>query len=262
MFEHIVTKLSGRVATITLNRPQVSNAFSLESYGEVRQAVETFGSDPQVGAIVITGEGKHFSAGGDIARFKMLIETEEFLSADGILYAGEMTKAIRFCPKPVIAMMNGVATGAGLSLSLACDYRVVDPTSKLIMGFVKMGLPGDTGSVYFLSKLIGIEQASRMMMTGDIVRGEEAVSIGLATYFAQEGQLSQVTYDFAEKLAGMSSKAIARQKELLARYFYGDLDAFYQDEAQTMAAASREPDFREAVFAFLEKREPRYNQEP
>lgn len=261
MFKLIRIGVSDRIGTITLNRPAASNAFARESYGEVRQAVEELGRDSKVGVIVITGEGKHFSAGGDIPRFKTLIETEEFLSADGILYASEMTKAIRHCPKPVIAMVNGVATGAGLSLCLACDYRVVAPDSKLIMGFVKMGLPGDTGSIYFLTRLLGIEKASLMMMTGEPIRGDDAVRLGLATKLAESEKLAQVTYEFAAKLASLSTTAIGRQKEILSRYFFGDLEEYYKDEARTMAAASREPDFKEAVFAFIEKREPKYNKE-
>lgn len=261
MFQLIRTDIENRVGTITLNRPEASNAFARESYGEVREAVERFGNDPAVGAVVITGEGKHFSAGGDIPRFKRLIETEEFLSADGIRYAGGMTNAIRFCPKPVIAMVNGVATGAGLSLSLACDFRVVDSASKLIMAFVKMGLPGDTGSIYLLTRLLGVEKASMLVMTGDPVKGPEAVEMGLATLLAEDGKLAETTYAFARKLAGMPSKAIARQKALIGKYFYGDMPEYYEDEAETMAAASREPDFREAVYAFLEKRQPEYNKE-
>ena len=261
MYQFIKSSVTGRVGTITLNRPEASNAFRYESYGEIRHAVEMFSQDPDIGAIVITGEGKHFSAGGDIARFKTLIENGEYLDAENIYYAGEMTKAIRRSPKPVIAMINGVATGAGLSLCLACDFRVVDNTSRLIMGFIKLGLPGDTGSIYLLARLIGVEKASKMMMTGETATGETAVEMGLATLFAQEGELSEVAYAFADTLSNMPSKAIARQKKLLADYFYKDLEQYYQDEAGSMAASAREPDFAEAVYAFLERRAPQYNKE-
>ena len=261
MYTSIKTSVTGRVATITLNRPEVSNALRYESYGEVRDAVNQFSADPAIGAIVITGEGKHFSAGGDILRFKQLIESETYLGAENIVYAGEMTKAIRRSSKPVIAMVNGVSTGAGLSLCLACDYRIVDSTSRLIMGFIKLGLPGDTGSIYLLARMIGVERASKMMMTGETVQGEDAVAMGLATMCAGEGELAKATYDFANQLAGMPAKAIARQKKLLAGYFFKDLDAYYEDEATSMAEASREPDFAEAVYGFLERRQPEYNKE-
>ena len=255
----VILEITEGVATITLNRPQVSNALARDSYGEIKQAVRELESDPQVGVIVITGAGKHFSAGGDIQRFKMLIDSGEFLSEEGVANAGAMTRSIRFCSKPVVAMVNGVATGAGLSLALACDFRVMAPDSKMIMGFIKMGLPGDTGSIYFLSRLIGVEKASKMMMTGEIVAGEEAVQIGLATLLSQ-GSLEDAAYGFAETLAAMPAAAIAKQKEMLAKYFYSGLDDYFVDEKQAMAECSRGPDFKEAVYAFLDKRTPSFNQ--
>lgn len=249
----------GRVATLTLNRPEFANAFATESYGLIRDYIKELGEDKSVGAIVITGAGRFFSAGGDIQRFKELIESGTYLEAKNIEYAGEMTTAIRRCPKPVIAMINGAAAGAGLSCALACDYRVVTPSTKMVMAFVNMGLCGDTGSILNLAKLIGIDKASKMMMTGEPVKGEEAVRIGLASILAEEGKLAETTYAFANKLASKSATAIAAQKKLLAKYLYGMLDEFTTDEAATMENCSRQPDFTEAVYAFLEKRPAVYN---
>jgi 2-(1,2-epoxy-1,2-dihydrophenyl)acetyl-CoA isomerase len=217
-------------------------------------------TNPDVGAIVLTGKGKHFSSGGDIQRFKMLIETKQYLGVENIALADEMASALRNCAKPVIAMVNGVATGAGLSCALACDFRVVSPSSKLIMGFINMGLPGDTGSIYMLLRLLGPERASKMMMTGDIVAGEEAVACGLASILAAEGELEETTYAFAKKLAAKSNVAMAAQKRLINKYFYGEeLEAFYKDEQREMVDASHLPDFTEAVYAFLDKRKPVFN---
>lgn len=249
----------GRVATLTLNRPEYANAFATESYGMIRDYMKSLGDDKSIGAIVITGAGRFFSAGGDIQRFKQLIESGDYLIAGNIEYAGQMTTAIRRCPKPVIAMINGAAAGAGLSCALACDYRVVTPSTKMVMAFVNMGLCGDTGSILNLTKLIGIDKASKMMMTGEPVKGEEAVGIGLASILAEDGKLAETTYAFADKLAGKSASAIAAQKALLAKYFYGMADDFTVDEAAAMADCSRQPDFTEAVYAFLEKRPAVYN---
>ncbi len=257
----ITVERRGRVALITHNRPEVSNAFAYESYGAIRNAAETLGEDPSVGAIVITGAGKHFSAGGDILRFRQLIDSGEFLVADNILYADQMVAAIRRCPKPVIAMVNGVATGAGLSCALSCDFRVVAPSSKLVMAFVNMGLCGDTGSLYFLPKLVGIPEAQRMMMTGEPVKGEDALKTGLASILAEEGALEETAMAFAEKLANRSTAAIAAQKEIINQYFFQDMDAYFQDEVAAMAALSRKPDFKAAVYAFLEKKTPQFNQQ-
>lgn len=261
-FQTIEVSATDRVATITLNRPEYMNALAAESYGEIKEAVEQFSSDDGVGVMVITGKEKCFSAGGDIKRFKQLVESKTYLQADRLLYADGMAKAIRYCPKPVIAMINGVCTGAGLSCALACDFRVVAPSSKLIMAFINMGLPGDTGSIYNLVRLIGVDKASRMMMTGDAVSGTEACEMGLASVLSEEGNLAETAYAFAKKLAGRSSAAIASQKKLINKYFYGDFDAYCRDQAAEMQVCSRMPDFAEAINAFLEKRMPVYNKKP
>lgn len=249
----------GRVATLTLNRPEFANAFATESYGMIRDYMEELGQDRGIGSIVITGKGRFFSAGGDIQRFKELIESKTYLQAENIVYAGQMAKAIRQCPKPVIAMINGAAAGAGLSCVLACDYRIVTPSTKMVMAFVNMGLCGDTGSILTLTKLVGVDKASKIMMTGEPVKGEEAVRIGLASMLAEDDKLAETTYAFANKLANKSTRAIAAQKKLIYKYFYGMMDEFFQDESEEMAALSRECDFEEAVYAFLEKRPAVYN---
>lgn len=258
-YQYILVTVENRIATVTLNRPEYSNAFAKESYTEIADAVEVLGARKDVGVIVITGAGKHFSAGGDIKRFKMLIDSGEYLDADNIAAAGNMSLAIRECPKPIIAMINGVATGAGLSCALACDFRIVSPSSKMIMAFVNMGLCGDTGSIYNLIRLIGPDKAELMMMTGEACRGEDCVRIGLATVLAEEGKLAETTYELAAKLAGKSSTAHGGQKRLIKKYFYSGLAEFAKDEGKEIAAASRQADFTEAVNAFLEKRAPEYN---
>ena len=260
MYKNILTELSGRVGTITINRPEFANAINGDTVLEITEAVNVFDKDPAVGAVVITGAGKHFSAGGDINRFKMLIETEQFLQTENIANADRMASAIRNCSKPVIAMINGVATGAGLSVALACDFRVVSPSSKMSMGFVNMGLPGDTGSIYFLVRLLGVSAAEKMMMRGEMYKGEELYKMGLATILAEEGCLAEETYKFAEILSAKSAAAIAAQKRMVNKYFFGDeLESFYLDEQAEMTAASRLPDFKEATYAFLEKRKPEFN---
>lgn len=258
-FETIVCSEKNGVGTITINRPQFANAFATETYQEIADAVEAYDSDPAVNAIVITGAGKHFSAGGDIKRFKQLIDSGEYLSAEGIIKAGRMPKTIRMSGTPTIAVVNGVATGAGLSCALACDFRVVEPKSKLIMAFSNLGLCGDTAATYTLPALIGPARAAKMMMLGAPVAGEEAVQIGLADVLAEQGSLLETGLGFAEKIAGRSHAAISAQKKLLNKYQFGDFDQALKDEAELMQEASRKPDFAEAVNAFLEKRPAVFN---
>jgi len=260
MYKYIEVAKEGRVASIRFNRPDVMNAFHTDEYGEVKTAIEGFGTDPTVGAIVITGNGKHFSAGGDINRFKELIDSKTYLIGKNIIYAGTMSKAIRECPKPVIAMINGAAAGAGFSCAMACDFRIVDSKSKLTMAFVNMGLCGDTGSIFYLMKSARPDRAYQMMMTGEPVKGEEAVEMGIATILAEEGKLKETTYGFANKLASKSATAIAAQKKIINKYFYR-MEDWWEDEAALMVACSKGPDFTEATYAFLEKRQPVYNKE-
>lgn len=191
--------------------------------------------------------------------FKMLVDTGAYLKAEDIEAVSAMPMSIRNCPKPVIAMINGVATGAGLSCALACDFRIVEPSSKMIMAFVNMGLCGDNESIYTLMRLVGPDKAELMMMTGDAYKGEQCVKTGLATVLAEDGKLAETTYALAAKLASKSSTAHAGQKRLIRKYFYGGMENFAKDEGIEMAAASRQPDFTEAVNAFIEKRMPAYN---
>jgi len=255
-YQHILFDVKDKIATITLNRPQFGNALAKESYGEIRDAVLSCEKDDGVRAVVIRSTGKHFSAGGDIQRFKKLIDSEEYLNEDGIMYAGRMTSAIRRCEKPVIAMVQGVATGAGCSIAVACDFRVAAPSSKFIMGFVRLGLTGDTGSMYFLYKLLGIAKATEMLMLGDPVGGEDAYRIGLVNKLVKEEELEAETYALARRLADSPTQSIRLQKRALTEFFYQDLDAYSVRESEYLAQTSRTADFAEAVNAFLEKRPP------
>ena len=258
MYQTILYEVKNAVATITLNRPEVGNAFAKESYVEVRQALEAASEDSDVRVVVITGNGKHFSAGGDIRRFKNLITSGAFLQTENVMAAGQMAAKIKTCNKPVIAMVNGAAAGAGCSLALACDFRVVTPKSKLVMSFVKMGLSGDTGGMYYLEKLVGVGRATELIMTGTPVNGTRAYELGLANRLADEERLKEETYAFAQELAKAPTFALARQKQLLMETFYAELAEYTEREAAYMVECSHTHDFAEAVDAFLEKRQPNF----
>lgn len=258
MYKYIILSVEDKIATITINRPELANAIDPPVFTELKSAIEECSKNPEVGTVVITGAGKHFSAGGNINDFKELIESKTFIKSEDIKTAGETAAAIRRCPKPVIAMVNGVAAGAGCSISLACDFRIMTPKSSLVMAFITMGLPGDTGGIYYLQKVIGIAKTTEMIMTGAPVSGEEAVRIGLATKLAEDGQLREVTYNFAKKLTNKPLLALKRQKEMLLEFFNQDIEKFTEKEAEYMVECSRSEDFTESVYAFFEKRPPQY----
>lgn len=250
--------LRDKVATLALNRPEVSNAFSFDTYLEVRDAVERLGRDQNVGAIVITGKGKNFSAGGDIHRFRRLIDEKVFIQDQGVTATGKMSIAVRRCPKPVIAMVNGAAAGAGCGLALACDFRVMTEKSRLIMAFSNMGLSGDTGGMYYLERLVGTGKTIQMMMLGEPMGGAEAHRLGVANVLAGLEELEAETYALASKLAHRPLYALARQKAAINALFYSDIDKVIVQESEDMQACSRTNDFNEAVTAFLEKRAPEF----
>lgn len=262
MYELIEVIKDGRVATLAFNRPEVLNAISQAVALEVTAAIKELDADSSVGVIVITGRGKHFCAGGDIKRMKKLVDSGEFLSAESIADCDEMAAAIRYCSKPVIAMVNGTATGAGCSVAMACDFRFVAPSSKLGMAFLNMGLPGDTGGIYLLMRLAGPTNAIRIMMTGEPVGGEEAVNLGLASVLTGDEDLEEATYAFAKKLSRKSATGLAAQKRIINKYFFGEeMQRYFLDEQKEMVWASNQPDFTEAVNSFIEKRRPEMNKQ-
>ncbi|MDR1320984.1 MAG: enoyl-CoA hydratase/isomerase family protein [Gracilibacteraceae bacterium] len=257
-YDEILVSVEDRVATVKFNRPEFGNALSPTTRVEIIDVITKMGVDKAVGAIVLTGNGKFFCAGGDINRFKQLIEEKIYLQEENIIDVGKMAAVIRRCPKPVVAMVNGAAAGAGCSIAMACDFRVVTPKTQMVMSFINMGLCGDTGGIYYMQRLLGTGRTVDLTMTARGVRGEEAVQIGLASKLAPEGELEPTTYELAKTLANKPLFAIARQKEILNKLFYDKIEESTKMEAEFMVACSHTKDFAEAVYAFLEKRPPNF----
>lgn len=258
MYSDILYSVEERIATITLNRPEVSNAFSVNMYDEVIDALHVSNDDPNVGAVVITGTGKNFCAGGDIRSFRKLIDEKRYLPERSVAKTGTMAMAVRRCSKPVIAMINGAAAGAGGGLALAADFRIMTEKSSLVMAFINLGLTGDTTSFYALARMIGTAKAEEVMMLGAPVTGEQAFALNLATKLTDEEHLHETTYKLAARLAKGPTLAYGKQKQILYQFFFKDLDEFSWGEARNMRTSSMTQDFDEAVTAFLEKRRPNF----
>lgn len=257
MSDLVLVKKEAGIATLVINNPKSGNALDYDTFVALEAAVAACEEDSEVRVLVITGAGKHFSTGGNIKDFWGRIETETFITSEEAKMAASIGKKLRNCKKPTIAMVNHAAAGAGFSLACACDFRIVEPSTQFVMAFINMALPGDTDGLYFLGKLIGISRTTEIMMTGRPVGGEEAYQIGLATQLAKEGELEEVTYKLAKKLAAGPALALTRQKELINKYFYNDrLEEFGVDEAAYTQECSKSDDFKEAVQSFLEKRRP------
>lgn len=258
MYTEILYEIKDRIARITLNRPELGNAFADASYGEVKDALEKASEDDNVACVILTGTGKHFCGGGDVKDFKERVDRGEPLGEDLIIKAGAMGRAARYCKKPVIAMINGAAAGAGLSLALACDFRVMTEKSKLVTAFINMAFPADTGLLYFLQQMVGTAKATEMAMLSAPMGGKEAFELGLCNRLAEEGALEECTLELANKLVNSPTVALGYQKQLLNEFFYDTLQAYNEKEAEYLAKCAKTEDHKEAVYAFVGKRKPEF----
>ena len=258
MYQEILFNIENNIAIITFNRPNYGNAFSEKSYEEIIDALSKCSNDESVRAVVVTGNGKTFSAGGDILEFKEYINNDEPLPVSLVVKAGNMTKAVRNCLKPVIAMINGAAAGAGFSFAMSCDFRVMSEKSKFVTSFIGLGFPGDSGLMHFLNNIIGLAKTTELFMLSKPISSNAAYELGLCNIVAEEGTLEEVTMKLVQELALKPTKAISYQKKLMNEFFFDNLTEFNKREAEYMSLSSRTEDHQEAVNAFLEKRAPEF----
>jgi 2-(1,2-epoxy-1,2-dihydrophenyl)acetyl-CoA isomerase len=262
-FETIhVTDDSG-VRTITLNRPDVLNSFNTQMLKELGKAVRDAAKDKTVRCLVLTGSGRGFCAGQDLADV-----ADRYKSDDPIELGHHIRKhynpliaSLRTMEKPVIASVNGAAAGAGCSLALAADIRIASESASFIQAFIHVGLVPDSGSTFFLPQLIGTARAFEMTCTGRKVKADEALQIGLVNQVVPAVQLSEATAKLARKLAALPSRGIALTKRALNAAATNDLVSQLDYEAQLQTTAGKTKDHREGVAAFIEKRPPNFTGE-
>lgn len=244
------------IATVTFNRPEIANALDDDMAADLLTLFPALSNDPKVRVVVVTGAGKNFCAGGNIAVFREMLDNGQTLTYENLIKGGQIPILMKKCRKPIIAMVNGAAIGAGTAFALGADFRVMSPKSRFGMGFIGLGLPGDTGANYALAKLVGPSKALELMMLGDVIKGDKCYELGIATYLSGADNLEEVTYALAKRLAAGPTYAYACQKEVMYKYFFGDYTAYIEGEADTMPSAFASRDLDEAVNAFLEKRAP------
>lgn len=259
-YETVLYDSSGGVATVTLNRPDNLNAINTALAEEIQKALAEAAGDPGVRCVVITGAGRGFCAGADLAQL------EDAYKAGEPPALGDMLRA-RYHPvilpivnmeKPVVASVNGVAAGAGASLAFACDFRIASEHAKFFQAFVKVGLVPDSGSTYFLPRLVGIAKAIELAMLGDIVDAEEALRIGLVTKVVPAADLASETRAFADRLASGPTRAYALAKKALRFGAVQDLESALDYEADLQNQVALSADHLEGVKAFMEKRAPKF----
>ncbi len=246
--------VSGAVARITLSRPDKYNSINAEAARLFQQHLDACKDDDAVRAVMITGEGKAFCAGQDLAEasdpdaidFETLVE-EQY---NGII------RRIRALEKPVVAAVNGVAAGAGANIALACDIVVASEAASFIQAFSKIALIPDSGGTFFLPRIVGLQRALALAMTGDKVPAAEALGMGMVyKVFPAEHFLAEAEA-IATALAQMPTRALGLTKRLMNTAFERSLEEQLAAEKEAQAEAGRSADFREGVTAFLEKRKP------
>ena len=255
-FEYILYEVDQGVAAITFNRPDVLNAFNRAMASEVRQALSAASADAEVRAVLITGAGRAFCAGQDLA--EAMPKEGPAPDLGDIVARGynPIVRTIRQLDKPVVCAVNGVAAGAGANLAFACDFVIAASDASFIQSFSKLGLVPDTGGTFFLPRLVGLARATALMMLGDKVSAQDAVSMGLILRVAESAKLLEDATAFARQLATRPTRGLGLTKRALNASATNGLDEQLALEAQLQAEAGSSADYREGVKAFLEKRSP------
>lgn len=259
-YQTILYEVADGVATITLNRPEVLNAFNDQMIAETTAALKAAERDESVRCIVLTGAGRAFSSGQDLAEVKARRGDPQAPSLGEHLRTGynPLILKMRTLEKPIIGAINGVAAGAGCSVALACDLRLASDQASFIEVFVNVGLIPDSGSTWFLPRLVGTAKAFEMAATAQRVKAEEALALGLVNRVVPAGELMAATRELALALAKAPTRAIGLTKRALNRVWTMTLEEALEYEAFLQEIASRTHDHEEGVTAFLEKRPPQF----
>jgi len=259
MSEFILSSQNGGVLKLTMNRPDKYNAFVREMALALQDELARAQSDKSIRAVILTGEGRAFCAGQDLAEATdpngpelTKIVTEHY---------NPIIEAIRSLEKPVVAAVNGVAAGAGANIALACDLVVASEAASFIQAFSKIGLIPDSGGTYTLPRLVGLQRASALMMLGDKVSAQDALAMGMVYKVAAPDEYMSLAEQIATQLSQMPTLALARTKALLNASYQNDLSAQLALEDKYQTECGQSYDYQEGTAAFLQKRKPEFKGE-
>ena len=253
----ILTAFADGVATLTLNRPEARNALDMTMRRDLETVLAALDGDTEVRVLVVRGAGEHFSAGGDVK----LMRDNTMTAAEGQSRVEAINRAIMSLARfrtPTIAMVDGVAVGAGCNLALACDLIVASDRARFGEVFARIGLIPDAGGTHFLPRRVGLARAKELVFTADIIEAREAERIGLVNRVVSAADLERETHALARRIADGPPRALAAAKALLDRAPGLDLESALHWEALTQGAMIASADHREGLRAFFEKRPPRF----
>lgn len=250
----ILFEIKNSIAFITLNRPEKYNAFNREMALDLQEKLDECETNISIRCVCITGAGKAFSAGQDLSE----VIDPNGPGIDQILseHYNPIIKKIRSLSKPVLAVVNGVAAGAGANIALCCDVVITAESASFIQAFSKIGLIPDSGGTYFLPRLIGFGKASAIMMLGENISAKEAERMGMIYKVFRDQELSAEAEKMANELSNLPTRALAFIKEALNKSLEQDLNQQLATEDSLQQKAAATNDFKEGVSAFLEKRKP------
>jgi enoyl-CoA hydratase/carnithine racemase len=259
-WDHFRFEVADQIATVTLDRPAKLNALTFDTYADLRDLLAELPHRGDVRVLVLRGEGRAFCSGGDVHE---IIGATLDMGQDELLAFTRMTGAVigamRECPIPIIAGLQGMAAGAGAVIALAADFRVATPAARFAFLFTKVGLSGgDMGAAYLLPRLVGLGRATQLLMLGDTIGAEQAERIGLISELVPEDGLDGAVDALARRLAAGPAHAYAQTKALLTREQDMSLSAALELEAMTQALLMTGQDYAEFHAAFTEGRDPRW----
>ena len=258
----LLKSLENGLLTLTINRPEARNTLSQSLTDALLESTRQAASDPEVRCLVLTGAGKLFSAGGDVgeqasgAHFEAGKSDPEGSSSalvKTIRQAMEISRELYEMPKPTLAIINGAAAGAGLSLALACDMRFCLDTAKLTTAFSKVGLSGDNGGSYFLPQLVGAAKARELYFTADVITGQQAYELGMVTRVAGSETFAEESLAYARYLAGLPTVAIGHIKQNLNAAQNRPMHEVFDLEAENIVRCMQTEDHQRAALAFMKK---------
>ena len=267
--DDLLETIQGGIATLTMNRPASRNALTREMLAALSEALPRLALDASVRLIVLTGAGNAFCSGGDVKAFAKTATATATAAGDPVVMGFDqrvtdlrarmdVARLLHEIPKPTLAVIPGPAAGAGFSMALACDLRIAADDAKLTTAFSKVGLSGDFGGSYFLTHLVGAAKAREMYFTGQVLRGDEALRIGLVSRAVPSAQLAEAASAWAAELAALPTVAIGYMKRNLNAGLRASLSDVMDAEAIHMIRCFETEDHKGAAVAFVEKRVPRF----
>lgn len=256
MTQKLTLERRGQVLVATINDPATRNALGWDFYEPFCEAVEAAAQDAEIGAIVLTGAGGFFSSGGNVHGLKERAQADYAQRRSGVDKLHAMILAMRACPKPIIAAIEGGAAGAGASLAMACDMMVAAEGAYLSIAYIRIGITPDGGATAFLGAALPRQLVAEMVMTGDRVPVERLHALGMVNRVVEAGKALDSALELAGRLAEGPARALGTAKRLIARAAGSTLEDQLEAEAEAIAAAIGGPEGQEGISAFLAKRKP------